>query len=186
MQTDLRIRYTHQVITEAYIQLLRQKPAERITVKEVCERAQINRSTFYRQFKDCFDLLEQLEAQALDVLDGLLRQVETQGAPAVLAAALAALRGSDDLLGILASRGADEKFVRALVQRCFAYIETQAGHMAPAPDSARRAMRNTFLAAGTGGVIEYWLRSGAKEPPEQVAAAIYALCTGAVREPLPG
>ena len=32
MQTDLRTRYTRQVITDAFLQLLRQKPVERITV----------------------------------------------------------------------------------------------------------------------------------------------------------
>ena len=51
MQTDLRTRYTRQVIDDAFLHLLCQKPVERITVKEVCALAQINRSTFYRSTK---------------------------------------------------------------------------------------------------------------------------------------
>ena len=64
MQTDLRTRYTRQVITDAFLQLLRQKPVEGITVKEVCALAQINRSTFYRQYKDCFG-----DPVEIDVID---------------------------------------------------------------------------------------------------------------------
>ena len=52
MQTDPRTRYTRQIITTAFWQLLRQKPMETITVKEICALAQINRDTFYRHFPD--------------------------------------------------------------------------------------------------------------------------------------
>ena len=79
MQTDLRTRYTRQVITDAFLQLLRQKPMEHITVKEVCALAQINRSTFYRQYKDCFDLMEQLEQRGLELLEELLQSVDEEG-----------------------------------------------------------------------------------------------------------
>ena len=58
MKTDPRTRYTRQIITTAFWQLLRQKPMEKITVKEVCDLAQINRGTFYRHFRDCYDLME--------------------------------------------------------------------------------------------------------------------------------
>ena len=87
MQTDLRTRYTRQVITDAFLQLLRQKPVERITVKEVCALAQINRSTFYRQYKDCFDLMEQLEQRGLELLEELLQATQAQGTAATMTAA---------------------------------------------------------------------------------------------------
>lgn len=46
MKTDPRTRYTREIITTAFWQLLQQKPMEKITVKEVCTLAQINRGTF--------------------------------------------------------------------------------------------------------------------------------------------
>ena len=46
-------------------------------------------------------------------------------------------------------------------------------------------MRNVFLAAGSGGIIQYWLRSGMQTEPGQVAAVITALCEGAALAPLP-
>ena len=111
MQTDLRTRYTRQVITDAFLQLLRQKPVERITVKEVCALAQINRSTFYRQYRDCFDLMDQLEQHGLACLDELLQNMEARGTQATLTAMLCALRDNDDLLGLLARQARDEGFL---------------------------------------------------------------------------
>ena len=184
MQTDLRTRYTRQVIDDAFLHLLCQKTVERITVKEVCALAQINRSTFYRQYKDCFDLMEQLQQRALERLDALLQNAEAQGTEATMTAVLGALRGNDSLLGILARQNQDERFLYAMVGRCFRYMEERQGKMAPA-DAAQQNMRSSFLAAGVGGVIQYWLRSGMREEPARVAAVINALCEGAALAPLP-
>ena len=184
MQTDLRTRYTRQVITDAFLQLLRQKSVERITVKEVCALAQINRSTFYRQYRDCFDLMDQLEQHGLVCLDELLQSMEARGTQATLTAVLCALRDNDDLLGLLARQARDEGFLYGVVERCFRYIDGRQARM-PAAAPSQRAMRSAFLAAGVGGVIQYWLRSGMQEDPAQVAAVMTALCQGASAAPMP-
>ena len=65
MKTDARVRYTRRVIKESLLRLLEDRPVKRITVKEVCEAAQINRATFYAHFTDCFDVLNQMENDLL-------------------------------------------------------------------------------------------------------------------------
>ena len=185
MQTDLRTRYTRQVITDAFLQLLRQKPVERITVKEVCALAQINRSTFYRQYKDCFDLMEQLEQRGLELLEELLQATQAQGTAATMTSLLCALRDNDSLLGIMARQNQDEQFLYAMVGRCFRYMNTRQENMATAVNETQQNMRNAFLAAGVGGIIQYWLRSGMQTEPGQVAAVITALCEGAALAAMP-
>lgn len=185
MQTDLRTRYTRQVITDAFLQLLRQKPVERITVKEVCALAQINRSTFYRQYKDCFDLMEQLEQRGLELLEELLQATQEQGTAATMTSLLCALRDNDSLLGIMARQNQDERFLYAMVGRCFRYMNTRQENMATAANETQQNMRNAFLAAGVGGIIQYWLRSGMQTEPGQVAAVITALCEGAALAAMP-
>lgn len=185
MQTDLRTRYTRQVIADAFLQLLRQKPVERITVKEVCDLAQINRSTFYRQYKDCYDLMEQLKQRGLELLGELLQNAEAQGTEATIMAVLCALRDNDGLLGIMARQNQDERFLYAMVRRCFRYMNTRQEKMTPVADAVQQNMRSTFLAAGVGGVVQFWLRSGMQTEPARVAAAITALCEGAATAQMP-
>ena len=57
MKTDARVRYTKMVIKQCFFRLIRQKSISKITVKEICEFAQINRSTFYKYYADPYDLL---------------------------------------------------------------------------------------------------------------------------------
>ena len=61
VKMDSRVRYTKKAIAGAFLERLEEKPVNRITVREVCDGAGINRSTFYKYYHDCFDLMEQLE-----------------------------------------------------------------------------------------------------------------------------
>lgn len=63
MKTDARVKYTRMVLKKALLELLEHKPVNKITVKEVCERAGLNRATFYAHYTDCFDLLESIEEE---------------------------------------------------------------------------------------------------------------------------
>lgn len=66
---DLRIEKTQRSIAQAFLALRAQKPLEKITVKELCQRAMINKSTFYAHYADLYALSDALEEQAVaDIL----------------------------------------------------------------------------------------------------------------------
>ena len=53
---DRRTRYSKRVIRESLFELMQDRPINKITVKELCERADVNRSTFYAYYTDIYDL----------------------------------------------------------------------------------------------------------------------------------
>lgn len=65
---DLRTKRTKHNIINAFIELRSRKPLEKITIKELAEIALINKATFYSHYKDIYDLSEQLEKEAIDML----------------------------------------------------------------------------------------------------------------------
>ncbi len=69
---DLRQRKTNRSIINAFLLLRRQKPLERITVRELSELAEISKATFYLHYRDIYDLSEQLQNQVIqDILSGI-------------------------------------------------------------------------------------------------------------------
>lgn len=52
---DLRIRKTYLSLHNAFVSLLEEKRFEDITVNELCDRAMIRRTTFYKHFGDKYD-----------------------------------------------------------------------------------------------------------------------------------
>ena len=69
---DLRTQKTEKTITDAFLSLRARKPLEKITVRELCTQAQINRSTFYDHYRDVYDLADRLEDAAVqEILDSI-------------------------------------------------------------------------------------------------------------------
>src|SRR5699024_1682454 len=61
----LRVEKTRRSIINGFLELRARKPLEKIRVRELCEKAQINKSTFYDHYRDVYDLAEQLEDEAI-------------------------------------------------------------------------------------------------------------------------
>ncbi len=64
-KNDRRIKYTKMMLTQSLVKLLNGKPISKISIKEICETADINRSTFYAHYADQYDLLRQLVDETL-------------------------------------------------------------------------------------------------------------------------
>lgn len=69
---DQRVRVTKMLLRDAFLAILNAKPIEKITVKELCANAGVNRGTFYLHYKDIYDLQTQLEDEMFDELMRLL------------------------------------------------------------------------------------------------------------------
>ena len=63
---DKRIEKTKLLIKNTFLDLAKSKEMERITVKAICDRANINRGTFYYHYLDVIDLIEKLEIAAAE------------------------------------------------------------------------------------------------------------------------
>lgn len=66
---DLRVIKTRQAIRSAFISLMNEKGFAHITVQDILERALINRKTFYKYYRDKYDLAETLGREFLALFD---------------------------------------------------------------------------------------------------------------------
>lgn len=66
MKQDRRVKYTKMVLRESLIACMKEKPIDKITVKEICEGADINRSTFYVHYASPQDLLDSIKEEMYD------------------------------------------------------------------------------------------------------------------------
>jgi AcrR family transcriptional regulator len=61
---DPRVLRSRQLIREAFRELLHSKGFDAVTVKDIAQKATINRATFYAHFEDKFALLDEITEQA--------------------------------------------------------------------------------------------------------------------------
>lgn len=69
---DLRQQRTQRSIVNAFLAMRSERPLEKITVRELSDRAEIHKATFYLHYHDIYELSEALEQEVIDdVLFGL-------------------------------------------------------------------------------------------------------------------
>ena len=64
------------LIKESFIELLMEKPFDKITVTDIVNRANINRGTFYAHYSDINRLVHAIEEEIVDVLCNLLLELK--------------------------------------------------------------------------------------------------------------
>lgn len=57
---NLRVRLTKQMIHTGLLELLEEKNIEKISVTELCQKATVNRTTFYKYYGSQFDVLNEI------------------------------------------------------------------------------------------------------------------------------
>lgn len=77
-KTDRRILKTKRALRESLLYLLKEQPIQKISVSRLCEKSDINRSTFYTYYSSPMDLLESIEDEILNTLEEDMIQFEKE------------------------------------------------------------------------------------------------------------
>lgn len=171
---------TKRLIFDTFIDLLKKKPFDRITVKDIVDTCEINRNTFYYYYSDIYDLLEEVFTRELNKLVEAHREGKSW-AEAFIKIAYVAYDNKKIINNICASRSFDyllnymhkvcEKIMVELVQR------VAEGMQCPEEDIEFIA---SFYEYAFEGVIAEWFRTGMREEPLQLATR-FSLVIGNIK-----
>ena len=76
IKKDRRVEKTTQSIRNAFISLINEKDISQITIKELAERANINRKTFYMHYTSVNDILKGIEDEIIDKIIVIVKQFD--------------------------------------------------------------------------------------------------------------
>lgn len=71
-EVDRRVKRTRGLLISALMSLLKEKPLRAITVRELTERADVNRATFYAHYHDIYDMCDQIRCEFTQMFDELI------------------------------------------------------------------------------------------------------------------
>lgn len=171
---DRRVKYSLMVIKNSFIKLLKQKPISKITIKEICSDADVNRATFYAHYLDQYDLLQQIEQELIDGINGYLYGHDlnyiSEAPVDMLEKILEYVKENAELFDLLLSLNGDIKFQQEVIKiiggQHFSKMTTD-------KDSSEYMF--LFYASGSIGVIQKWLKDGMKKDPREMSELILKL-----------
>ncbi len=176
---DRRVRYSHQVIRQSLLELLAAKPLNQITVKEICDRADINRGTFYAYYRDPYDLMQRIEDDLVEEIMRALNQPKGESAKnaasvtySVVLELMEFIRQNAELCRILLSGKANSSFVSRVIQEARAVFAREWSDRTGQCGEETLDYLYTFSVTGSIGVVQRWMQSGMKETPAQIATIV--------------
>lgn len=165
---DARVRYTKQVIKEQMAALLKEKSIARITVKELCQRAEINRATFYKYYDNPYDLMDKMMQELLDELEEKILREKPKNFRDVFYVVLEDIQRNFTYYQLLFSANGDEKFRKRLFSLCYGDNIRTIRNLFPDMPQARQEWLYYFVANGCNGILMDWIKNGRQEPVEEL------------------
>ena len=171
-------QYTRKVIRETFLQMLGEMPLDKITVKDIVLRCNINRNTFYYHYADIYAVLtEVLEMDLHRVIDEYNDTMSWE--ESCLSAARMALDNKRAVYHIYNSiRREDlERYMYGVAGSVMTrYVEYVSAGI-PASEGDKRIIARLYQSAMTEMVIQ-WIIGGMKEDPEAAIRRIGQLFDG--------
>lgn len=168
MGLDARLRYTRMVIKNSFVELLKKKPVNKITVKEICEMAEINRATFYKHYLDVYDLLDKLEQEFLLELQNNVQQSIEKSFKDTFTLILTGIKADSELYITLFSQNGDPNFPNRIFPLCYEYIAMEQDERFQKLSPSELTWLYYFIAQGCSGILNQWIKNGMTEPINEV------------------
>lgn len=182
-----RTQYTQRALQDALIELLTDKPLSRITVRELCEKADVNRSTFYAHYRDTASLLHDIEEDAIDWVRGtlqqLLEQPDVESVGRVIEHICQYIADNRSHLRVLMSTKADLGFQQRLLGLIYGRSDVVAQLQPQGVSPEEAEMRVRFAVSGSVGLLQYWLSTDLEASPEAVARTITTMALRPADDP---
>lgn len=169
MKSDARVRYTRMVIKNAFITLLKQKPLNKISVKQVCELAEINRATFYKHYADCFDLMDKFEDELIVQLQGIMHRAAPQNMEQMFQEIFARIQENGEIYLTLTSANGDSSFPSRIISLCYDEAIQRGELQSLVASSKNQEWVYYFCANGCSGILGHWLETGMTEDTATLA-----------------
>ena len=181
VKDNQRTRLSKKLFQTAVLDLLEEKGGiEKITVRELCARAELNRSTFYAHYGEPREVLAEAEEEILTQTGAYIQKIGAQpkgGGKDFIASFLRYIRENDKTFRVLLVTAADSAFKSRFIQlsflQLFEYLQVQM-------DAEKQQFIYSYLLNGSFGIITQWIRSDYAATVAEIVELLFSLNASAL------
>lgn len=165
-----RIALTKKLLKSSLIKMLQNQNIYQISIRELCQNAGINRSTFYKYYGSQFDLLSEMEEDLLENIESTLASHEVYSEN-VIEQIIVYLEKNIDFVRLLINSNVDPDFPKKLFS-----LEPICRSL----DALKKEMKENeyeyyycFILHGAYEIVHKWINKENRENPAWVASLIF-------------
>ncbi len=174
---DRRVKLTKKILKETLIEIMRTKSINDISIKKICETADINRSTFYHHYQSPQELYDDIINDISYNINAILEiSIAKKASQAeTVARLLSYIEENRELFLIILS----EKGNLTIGERLNKVIS---GFIAMDNGSELSRYCAQFISAGVANILWIWLNDANRLPPKDVAELITTIISHGVNK----
>ncbi|MBC3796490.1 TetR/AcrR family transcriptional regulator [Acetobacterium tundrae] len=189
---SMTAQITRQNLIDSFWQLYCKKRIEKISVKEVCDLAGYNRSTFYVYFIDVYEILEEIEEQTITTEDFekiVIKQLfrgklsHTDRKKIILTSVLEFFEKNKTYLPVLLGENGDPLFRQKVLKKLTPAVLSMYKKLTP-----QELLEVTYLmeyqSAAMLSTISKWYTNDKDMPTEQFLELLLAVTTNGIQTEL--
>ena len=155
MAETRRTQMTRHLFRTALVELMQQKPLHKITIKEICDKADLNRATFYLHYRDQDELFDEIIALfEKDITENIFKLTGEDDKLVLMSKYFDYVRNNPGLYTILmADGGAKSRIIKDVLSELKAEMPVYGNEV-------ENRYVYTFLIDGTCSIIQHWIDNG--------------------------
>lgn len=169
-----RVKMTKKLIKDALIELLQCNELNKVTVKAICDLADVNRSTFYDYYEDIYDLLRDIETDFISHMP--INYSTAQSIAVQLLSFVKYIKENNQ--AYVAIRKYSTYMKETLSKMVL--DSYRSGYLIPDSELILAQMIITYVVEGSCSLLDEWIERGFYFSPEEFAKILLKLGISAV------
>ena len=180
-KNNQRTRLSQILFKNALMDLLKEKGSiNKVSVRELCDRAELNRSTFYAHYQEPNDLLIEIETELLDATEEHLKKIGAEneiGAHKYILSFLQYIRQNDKPFRALLIDSTDPEFRSRFMQQSIIQFVENLRIVLP---KELEQYIFSYILNGSTGIIIQWIRSDYAADENEIVNLLFSINNSAL------
>ena len=172
VKENRRVRMTKAMIKQTIIEMLQTTDIRHITVRELCEKADVNRATFYKYFDNPYHLLDEINMDFMSEINSYVKLMSGDFGSSMIAL-LHFIQQNQQMCKILIDNHSEINYLESIISQP-AVAEQISATFTESKSKGNPYLRD-FVLYGTYNVVLSWLKKGCPESAEQLARYILSM-----------
>ena len=155
---DKRILNTKKKLTNSLLELLQTKKIKDITVLELCKIAKINRTTFYKYYKDVDDLVLKIEESLLSDLEKHIVDIKRNYLISFTGKIIETIASHKEIYTKLLGENGDYTFLSKILSLVYEQSITEWQKLLRKATKDDLEKIYSFIVDGTIGIVNDWIK----------------------------
>lgn len=177
IRLDRRSKYSIHVIRQALFELLEIKSLDEITVVDICTKADVNRGTFYKYYRDVPDLYDKTEDSLVQEIYALMERSGIQDSQNhfFFREILTILADNREFTYIAQNKAFSERLAQKLLSFFIPYLQQMLKAKCPNASGQNSDLLLEYVLGGCIRVVSYWLKNGMQIPIDKIDTELSAM-----------